>query len=597
MTVLTVPALDKVLWPTLGPAVCDFIESWLIYGPGDLLGEPARLDPEQRFLIYRMYEVYPQGHAQAGRRRFKRVAISQRKGTAKTEFGAWVAACELHPDAPVRVVDWHDDGTPIGDGVTDPYIPMVAYTEEQSEELAFGTLLAVIGEGPLAEDFDVGLERIMRLDGAGKAVAIATAPDASDGARTSFQLFDESHRLVLPRHRETHRTMLANIPKRKAADAWSLELTVAPQPGQGSIAEKTMDYAKTIAEGKMSDPRLFFFHRQASDEHDLSTDEGVRAAVLEASGPAAEWSDIEGKDQRADWYVFTKAGIRIPFLPEEVVHFRFWGTGADIVGPSSIEALRRTLQIEDAAQRQQIASFENANRPSGAFAVQQDVKKETLEYMRDQLHETYGGVDNAYKIAMLGGGAKWEPMSFDSGQAELISARHLTREECAAAYDMPPPVIQILDKATFSNVTEQHKMLYQDTLGPWLTMIEETLQTQLIDPEPAFAGQYVEFDLAEVLKGDIATRYAAYAAATWMSLNEKRERENLPPKESPLADALWMPPGSIPIHPDVAPEPIVPPPAGASAEELRCPNCSQLVGRNITGGDFTCRRCKTEFSA
>ena len=309
------------------------------------------------------------------------------------------------------------------------------------------------------------------------------------------------------------------------------------------------------------------------------------------------WSVVEGKDQRADWYVFTKAGIRIPFLPEEVVHFRFWGTGADIVGPSSIEALRRTLQIEDAAQRQQIASFENANRPSGAFAVQQDVKKETLECMRDQLHETYGGVDNAYKIAMLGGGAKWEPMSFDSGQAELISARHLTREECAAAYDMPPPVIQILDKATFSNVTEQHKMLYQDTLGPWLTMIEETLQTQLIDPEPAFAGQYVEFDLAEVLKGDIATRYAAYAAATWMSLNEKRERENLPPKESPLADALWMPPGSIPIHPDVAPEPIVPPPPGASAEELRCPNCSQLVGRNITGGDFTCRRCKTEFSA
>jgi hypothetical protein len=39
---------------------------------------------------------------------------------------------------------------------------------------------------------------------------------------------------------------------------------------------------------------LFFFHRQASDEHDLSTDEGVRAAVIEASGPVAEWSDIDG---------------------------------------------------------------------------------------------------------------------------------------------------------------------------------------------------------------------------------------------------------------------------------------------------------------
>jgi phage terminase large subunit-like protein len=49
-----------------------------------------------------MYEIYPQGHTQAGRRRFKRVGLSLAKGLAKTEFAAWIAACELHPDAPVR---------------------------------------------------------------------------------------------------------------------------------------------------------------------------------------------------------------------------------------------------------------------------------------------------------------------------------------------------------------------------------------------------------------------------------------------------------------------------------------------------------------
>ena len=56
----------------------------------------------------------------------------------------------------------------------------------------------------------------------------------------------------------------------------------------------TMDYARAVASGKLTDSRLFFFHRQASDEHDLSTPEGVRAAVIEASGPAAKWSDIDG---------------------------------------------------------------------------------------------------------------------------------------------------------------------------------------------------------------------------------------------------------------------------------------------------------------
>ena len=292
MTVLCVPSLEESPWPTLGPQVCAFIEEYLIHGPGDVRGQPAMLDEEKRALIYRMYEVFPKGHPQEGRRRFKRVALSLRKGSAKTELAAWIAACELHPDAPVRCVGWDED-QPIGGGVIDPYIPMVAYTEEQSEELAYGTLYVVLSEGPLRDDFDIGLARIMRKNGDGKAIPLATAPDARDGARTTFQLFDETHRLVLPRMKETHRTMMANIPKRKMADAWSLEVTTAPAPGEGSVAEATMDYARAVDEGKIEDSRLFFFHREAGEDHDLSTDEGVRAAVMEASGPVAAWSDIE----------------------------------------------------------------------------------------------------------------------------------------------------------------------------------------------------------------------------------------------------------------------------------------------------------------
>jgi phage terminase large subunit-like protein len=294
VSVLMVPALEERPWPTLGPQVCDFIETFLVFGPGDLRGEPARLDAEKRALVYRIYEVYPQGSDQAGRRRFKRVGLSLRKGSAKTEFAAWIAACELHPDAPVRCDGFDAHGQPVGVGVTDPYIPMVAYTEEQSEDLAYAALRVILMYSPLVDDFDIGLERIMRIGGDGKAVALATAPDARDGARTTFQHFDETHRFTLPRLREAHRTMMANIPKRRLADAWSLETTTAPAPGEGSVAEDTMDYARQVADGKISDSRLFFFHRQAGDEHDLTTSEGIRAAVIEASGPVAEWSDIDG---------------------------------------------------------------------------------------------------------------------------------------------------------------------------------------------------------------------------------------------------------------------------------------------------------------
>lgn len=300
MTTLVVPPLDRKPWPTLGPQVLEFIEENLVHGPGDLRGEPPRIDDEFRALVYRAYEIYPRDHPRAGRRRFKTVAWSLRKGTAKTEKAAWLAACELHPEASVRCAGWRRRGRawePVGRGVRDPYVPMVAYTEEQTEELAYSALYVILSEGPLAGDFDIGLDRIIVLgprgEAMGRAVALAAAPNSRDGARTTFQHFDETHRFHSPRLRDAYRTMQANLPKRFAADAWGLETTTAYTPGEESVAEGTHKYAKSIAKGEVSDPRLFYFHREASDDHDLSTPEGVRAAIVEASGPAAEWSDID----------------------------------------------------------------------------------------------------------------------------------------------------------------------------------------------------------------------------------------------------------------------------------------------------------------
>jgi phage terminase large subunit-like protein len=334
MTTLIIPQ-DKIHYPSLGGQVCDFIEEYLVFGPGDLRGQPMILDEEKRALIWRIYEVFPKDHPQAGRRRFKRCCISLRKGTAKTELAALLAAVELHPDGPVRCDGFDADGRPVGVGVSDPYIPMVAYTEEQSDELAYYALKVILEHSLLVDDFDIGIERIMRIRGDGKAVSLATSPDARDGARTTFQVFDETHRFTLPRLRAAHRTMMANIPKRYLSDAWSLEITTAPAPGEGSIAEDTMDYARQVADDAIQDSRLFFFHRQASEEHKLETQEDIRAAVIEASGPTAEWSDIDGiceqwRDPTADKSYLDRVWLnRLVRASERAFDIEQWKSLAD----------------------------------------------------------------------------------------------------------------------------------------------------------------------------------------------------------------------------------------------------------------------------
>lgn len=292
MTTLVIPPMEDEPWPTLGAQVCQFIEQNLVFGPGDLRGQPAKIDRDKRALIYRAYEIFPEGHPRAGRRRFQRVVFSLRKGLAKTELAAWIAACELHPEGPVRC-DGFRNGQPMGRGVTDPYIPMVAYTEEQTEDLAYAALLAILSEGALGNDFDIGLQRIMRIHGDGKAMALSAAPDARDGARTTFQHFDETHRFTLPRLKLAHKTMLANLPKRRASDAWGLETTTAYATGENSVAEDAMTYARSVADGDRSDSRLFYFHRQASPDLDFSDPEQLRLGMVEASGGDEEWHNID----------------------------------------------------------------------------------------------------------------------------------------------------------------------------------------------------------------------------------------------------------------------------------------------------------------
>lgn len=312
MSIILCPPCDEEPWPTLGPQVCGFIEDHLCHGPGDLLGRAVNLTDEDRAWFYRMYEVEPpvlesrrggiisrSANPRAGKRRFSRCALSLRKGSAKTEKAAWIAAVELHPDGPVRCDGFESargEPRPVARGVTDPYIPMIAYTVEQSEELAYGALRRILMEVPLGNAFDIGLERIMRVGGDGRAEAVAGSPNARDGARTTFQHADETHRFTLASLKRAWTVMLANMSKRPLAEPWALETTTAPEPGGGSVAENTMEYARTVLrERPVGGSRLFFFHREADQSIDISGTEGLKAAIVDASGPyIAAWTDVDG---------------------------------------------------------------------------------------------------------------------------------------------------------------------------------------------------------------------------------------------------------------------------------------------------------------
>lgn len=392
-------------FPTLGDQVCDFLEgkndTWgqdwtgACFGPGDLKGQPLVLDDDRRSIIYRAYEVWPQGHERAGRRRWKRIAVSVRKGFAKTELMALIAYAELHPDSPVRFNGFDDDGNLLlGRAVVDPYIPMLANAKLQVNELAFGALKYICEEGPDADLFDCNLDRVVRLDDRGKAdgkaVPLANAPDSNDGGRTTFNAFDETHRLYLPSERDAVTTMEANLGKRVAQDPWSMSTTTAGAPGQNSVAETDHFEAEAMLRNEIKRPRMFYFHRQASDDWDMDVFEDRVEAIKEASGPdLAARTDVE--DLASQWDI---PGADKPYL-ERVWCNRWTQQGAQAFNLGLWKQLERpALRIPRGAYV--TVGFDGARFRDSTALVMTDVRTglQQLEFLDEQpLHDDEWEVD------------------------------------------------------------------------------------------------------------------------------------------------------------------------------------------------------------
>lgn len=286
----SVAADGAELPPTLGWIACDWLEAYLLHGPGDILGEEFRLDDEKRAFILRAYELRPDGKG-SWRRRYTRATLSRRKGFAKSELAAGLSWFEFL--GPCRFEGFDAHGEPVGRPVLTPNIPMAATAEDQIEE----TLYSVFIEMPrpaLIDYYDVDIGKAGKtFRGPGKVQTVTSSSVSRDGARPTFIPKDETHLWWSKELRKLNRVLERNLAKMLLADPWSLETTTAYAPGEGSVAEASHEYARKVAAGEITDPTLLFDHLEASHEHDVETDEGLRAAILEASGLAAPWANVD----------------------------------------------------------------------------------------------------------------------------------------------------------------------------------------------------------------------------------------------------------------------------------------------------------------
>lgn len=236
---------------------------------------------------------------------------------------------------------------------------------------------------------------------------------------------------------------------------------------------------------------------------------------------------------------------------DQFVYFRGYG-GDEDSGVSPLEALRRSLRESWTGSEMREQVMRNGARTSGYIerpaANQTTGTPEWSETAKDRFKKDWqsqyaGDGPQAGGTPILEDGMKFVEANQSARDLQYVEGRKLTREEVATAYHVSPPMVGILDKATFSNITELHKMLYQDTLGPWLTMITEEIALQLIPDFEVDPDQfYAEFNLREKLTGAFEDRADAMqkaVGAPYITRNEARSMDNRPPIEG--GDELVQP--------------------------------------------------------
>lgn len=245
---------------------------------------------------------------------------------------------------------------------------------------------------------------------------------------------------------------------------------------------------------------------------------------------------------RIEWWSTTQFEAQERFIQAaDTIHFAWPGPGGGEIGVSPLEKLGVTIRLEDAAQRHQVAMFRNGSRPSLAVTLEGDPKPEKLEYARQRVEAMHKGVDNGGRTFFMGSNVKVDKLSLSPVEVELIAQRKVNREEIGAVYDLAGPLMNDLEHGTFANITELLRSLYRDVVPPWLGLIEETFQAQLLDQEPVWADRFLAHDLTDKLKGDpaeLATSLKLQVEAGLLTRNEGRRILNLPPVGDGSADRL-----------------------------------------------------------
>ena len=230
-------------------------------------------------------------------------------------------------------------------------------------------------------------------------------------------------------------------------------------------------------------------------------------------------------------YKYTENGSERVIPVKNIMHIRGFGldgvcgmmpmkTGRDVIGSA--------MAVEESAAK----IFEQGLQSSGFLTAEQALNDEQRERLRKYMAK-FTGSKNAGKIMVLEGGLKYQGVTMNPEDAQMLESRSFSIEEICRWFRVPPFMVGHTTKQSSwaSSLEGMNLQFLTHTLRPLLVNIEQEIGRCLLDSDD---DVFAEFSVEGLLRADSAGRAAYYTSALqngWMSRNDVRRLENMPPIE------------------------------------------------------------------
>ena len=276
----------------------------------------------------------------------------------------------------------------------------------------------------------------------------------------------------------------------------------------------------------------------------------------------------------------TEQAIVVP--ARDIIHDRMASIGHQmyggaLIGTSPLYAAALPAMMQGRMLMASETFFANMSRASGVLVAPGKIDPTTARKLQAEWESNYSG-KGLGKTAVLTNGLEFKPMSVNATDSQLPAQLGWTTRNIASIYRVPQYMLGEMDKATYRNSEQMSRDYYRQCLSYYIHSFEQCFNAGLNLPN----GIVVEFDLAELFRMELDSRYNAYQVglnAGFLAINEVRALEDLPPVAGgdiprvqmqsvplELADALAQAQVTNELAPPPAPNPS---PAPAPADDTK----------------------------